>query len=92
MNVLFGHKEKPEKEPKKELAKETEHKTKTLQFGGQDFQVICGKRHSLALTSRCHLAFSVYKVSNRVSTESPGTTDESRKCTKKTRQYRCSAT
>ena len=35
--------EKGEKEAKKELPKEIEDKTKTLQFGGQDFQVIYGK-------------------------------------------------
>ncbi len=35
-------KEKPEKE-KKELPKEIEAKTKTLQFGGQEFTVIPGK-------------------------------------------------
>ncbi len=36
-------KEKPEKEPKKELPEEVRKKTKTVEFGGQEFMVIPGK-------------------------------------------------
>jgi hypothetical protein len=42
--------EKDETELKKELTKEIEDKTKTLQFGGQDFEVIFGKGKRLKQT------------------------------------------
>ena len=63
-------KEKPEKE-KKELPKEIEAKTKTLQFGGQEFTVIPGKGKRLKQTIVGHEVHDPEEYDSQVEAKFP---------------------
>jgi hypothetical protein len=64
-------KEKGETEPKKELPKEIEDKTKTLQFGGQDFQVIYGKGKRLKQTVVGHEVHNAKEYDSQIKAKFP---------------------
>jgi len=64
-------KKKGEAEPKKELPKEIEDKTKTLQFGGQDFQVIYGKGKRLKQTVVGHEVHDAKEYDSQIKAKFP---------------------
>ncbi len=67
-----SRKEKGEKEPtKKELPKEIEDKTKTLYFGGQDFQVIYGTGKRLKQTIVGHEVHDVKEYDSQIKAKFP---------------------
>ncbi len=63
--------EKGEKEPKKELSTEIEAKAKTLQFGGQEFQVIYGKGKQLKQTIVGHEVHSGDEYDSQIKAKFP---------------------
>ena len=64
-------KEKGETEPKKELPKEIEDKTKTLQFGGQNFQVIYGTGKRLKQTVVGHEVHDADEYDSQIKAKFP---------------------
>ena len=64
-------KEKPENEPRKEVPKEIEAKTKTLRFGGQDFLVIYGRGKKLKQTVVGHEVHDADEYDSQIKAKFP---------------------